>query len=73
LAVSSPFPAEVDILETGAQVDNDVFVVLHFYAGLASCLIDGAPPPIEPADAVLVAGIIEAAKRSDSAKTVVTL
>ena len=44
-----------------------------FYAGLAASMIDGAPPPVEPADAVLVAEIIEAAQRSHSARAVTPL
>jgi predicted dehydrogenase len=43
----------------------------HFYAGLAECLIDGTPPPVEPTDAVVVAEIIESAQRSAHARTVV--
>ena len=44
-----------------------------FYTGLAACLIDGAPPPVEPADAVLVAEIIEAAQRSHCTRAVTPL
>jgi len=35
-----------------------------FYAGIAACLLDGAPPPVDIADALLTAEIIEAALRS---------
>jgi predicted dehydrogenase len=35
-----------------------------FYEGLAACLLDGGPPPVGSADAVLVAEIIEMAQRS---------
>jgi predicted dehydrogenase len=45
----------------------------QFYAGLAACLIDGAHPPVEPADAVLTAEIIEAAQRSDRDRMVIAL
>lgn len=35
-----------------------------FYAGIAAALRTGAPPPVDPADAVAVLEIIEAARRS---------
>jgi predicted dehydrogenase len=35
-----------------------------FYAGIAAALRDGTPPPVDPADAVTVLEIIEAARRS---------
>ena len=35
-----------------------------FYSGLAACLLDGAPPPVDAADAVLTAEVVEAAQRS---------
>jgi predicted dehydrogenase len=35
-----------------------------FYAGLAACLIDGGPVPVDAADAVVTAQIIEAAQQS---------
>ncbi len=35
-----------------------------FYAGMASCLLDGAPPPVDIDDAVLTAEIIQAAQAS---------
>jgi len=35
-----------------------------FYAGIATALRTGAPPPVDPADAVAVLEIIEAARRS---------
>ncbi|NKY89297.1 Gfo/Idh/MocA family protein [Nocardia veterana] len=33
----------------------------EFYAGVAACLLDGAEPPVDPADAVVVLRIIERA------------
>jgi scyllo-inositol 2-dehydrogenase (NADP+) len=34
------------------------------YAGVAACLLDGSPPPVEAADAVTAAEVVEAAHRS---------
>ncbi|HUI03937.1 MAG TPA: Gfo/Idh/MocA family oxidoreductase [Acidimicrobiales bacterium] len=45
----------------------------QFYAGLAASLIEGAPPPVDAADAVVVAEIVEAARRSAGAGEVVAL
>ena len=45
----------------------------QFYAGLAASLIEGAPPPVDAADAVVVAEIVEAARRSAGAGEVVVL
>lgn len=45
----------------------------QFYAGLAACLIDGAPAPVEAGDAVLTAQIVDAAQQSERAGTVVAL
>jgi predicted dehydrogenase len=44
-----------------------------FYTGIAACLLDGAPPPVDIADAILTAEIIEAALRSASRGVVITL
>lgn len=41
-----------------------------FYAGLASCLLDGARPPVEIADAITTAEVIEAAYRSSRSRAV---
>jgi predicted dehydrogenase len=35
-----------------------------FYARVADAIVDGAPPPVDPADAVTGLEIIEAARRS---------
>jgi predicted dehydrogenase len=45
----------------------------HFYALTVAWLRDGAPPPVEPADAIAVLDIIEAAQQSAAALTVVSL
>ena len=45
----------------------------YFYAGMAAFLCDGAPPPVDVADAVLAAEIIDAAYRSTRTGTVVAL
>ncbi|HYD54865.1 MAG TPA: Gfo/Idh/MocA family oxidoreductase [Gemmatimonadaceae bacterium] len=37
---------------------------IGFYAGVAMALTEGAPPPVEPADAVHVLEVIDAAKRA---------
>jgi predicted dehydrogenase len=44
-----------------------------FYAGLATCLLEGTPPPVDPADAVLTAEIIEAAHRSAAQQQVIAV
>jgi len=44
-----------------------------FYAGMVRCLRDGAPPPVDPQDAVLGLEIIAAARRSAAEKRIVTL
>ncbi len=44
-----------------------------FYAAIAAALRDGAPPPVDPADAVAVLEIIEAARRSAAERTVVPI
>jgi predicted dehydrogenase len=36
----------------------------QFYAGMAALLLDGAPPPVDIADAIVTAEIIEAATLS---------
>jgi scyllo-inositol 2-dehydrogenase (NADP+) len=43
-----------------------------FYSGLAACLLDGVAPPVDVADAVTVAEIVEAARRSALTGRVVT-
>jgi scyllo-inositol 2-dehydrogenase (NADP+) len=45
----------------------------QFYAGMAALLLDGAPPPVDIADAVATAEIIEAATLSSRTGTVVPL
>ena len=44
-----------------------------FYAGLAACLLDGGPAPVDPADAVLTAQIIEAAQQSTLEQQVIAV
>lgn len=44
-----------------------------FYEGMVRSLRDGAPPPVDPADAVKGLEIIEAARRAASEQRVVTL
>jgi predicted dehydrogenase len=45
----------------------------RFYEGIAASLGTGAPPPVDPGEAIAVLQIIEAAKRSDDARQVVHL
>jgi scyllo-inositol 2-dehydrogenase (NADP+) len=45
----------------------------RFYEGMARCLKDGAPPPVDAEDAVRGLEIIEAARRSAVERQVVTL
>jgi scyllo-inositol 2-dehydrogenase (NADP+) len=54
-------------LETGAQrraVPTLAGSYQLFYAGMAALLLDGAPPPVDIADAIVTAEIIEAATLS---------
>jgi scyllo-inositol 2-dehydrogenase (NADP+) len=44
-----------------------------FYEGMARCLRDGAPPPVDPEDAVKGLEIIEAARLSAAQRRIVTL
>lgn len=45
----------------------------EFYARVAAALRDGTPPPVDPADAVTVLDIIEAAQRSSAERRVIAL
>ena len=44
-----------------------------FYQGIVSALRDGAPPPVDPAEAVAVLDVIEAARRSHAEGQTVSL
>ncbi|HVR42645.1 MAG TPA: Gfo/Idh/MocA family oxidoreductase [Thermoanaerobaculia bacterium] len=44
-----------------------------FYAGIVEALRGGAPPPVDPADAVAVLELIEAARRSSDERRVVAI
>ena len=44
-----------------------------FYAGVVEALRDGAPPPVDPRDAVEPLEVLEAARRSAAEGAVVTL
>lgn len=44
-----------------------------FYAGMRDWLAGAAPPPVEPADAVAVLAILDAARESAATRTVVEL
>jgi predicted dehydrogenase len=41
----------------------------QFYAGVVACLRDGAPPPVDPRDAIAVLDVIETAFAAVSART----
>jgi predicted dehydrogenase len=45
----------------------------RFYALLAAALRDGGPPPVDPRDAVSTLRILEAARQSAEARTVITV
>lgn len=45
----------------------------RFYAGVAAALRDGAPPPVDVADAIAGLTILEAARRSAAERSVVSL
>jgi scyllo-inositol 2-dehydrogenase (NADP+) len=45
----------------------------EFYAGVVAMLRDGAPPPVDPADAVATLAVLAAARRSAAERCVVTL
>jgi scyllo-inositol 2-dehydrogenase (NADP+) len=44
-----------------------------FYAGVARALRDGAPPPVDPNDAVACLGVIDAARRSAAEGRVIAM
>ncbi|RZU51405.1 putative dehydrogenase [Krasilnikovia cinnamomea] len=44
-----------------------------FYAGVVAMLRDGAPPPVDPRDAVAALTVLEAARRSAAEQRVITL
>jgi scyllo-inositol 2-dehydrogenase (NADP+) len=46
---------------------------LQFYTGMAACLLDGAAPPVDIADTITVADIVDAAYRSAANGSVVTV
>ncbi len=61
-------------------VDADASVVptepgayQRYYAGVADALLTGTPPPVDPADAVTVLRIIEAARQADHERRVVAV
>jgi predicted dehydrogenase len=60
-------PGEVEAVETVAGAYQ------RFYDGVARMLLDGAPPPVDVADAVTGLEVIEAALRSDATRSVVTI
>ncbi|MEV0967876.1 Gfo/Idh/MocA family oxidoreductase [Microtetraspora glauca] len=45
----------------------------EFYAGVVACLRDGAPPPVDPRDAVESLTVLEAARRSAATRSTVVL
>jgi predicted dehydrogenase len=45
----------------------------RYYAGVAAAIGDGAPPPVDPADAVAAIAVIEAANVSAHEQRVVVL
>ena len=60
-------PANYGVLTVDGQdrtVPTEPGAYQQFYRGLATALRDGAPPPVEPADAVATLTVLEAARRS---------
>ena len=54
-----------------ARVPSEAGRWRDFYPAVLSALVDGTPPPVDPADAVEVLRVLEAARRSsDSGSTV---
>ena len=49
--------------ERATRVRTEPGSYLGFYAGVAAALLDGAPPPVDPADAVRTLQVLEEAKR----------
>ena len=58
---------------TQRAVKSEPGAFQEFYRGMVRCLRDGAPPPVDPEDAVQGLEIIEAARRSAAERLVVTL
>jgi predicted dehydrogenase len=69
-------PERWGILSDGAArrpVKSEAGAYQKFYEGMVRCLRDGAPPPVDPQDAVRGLEIIEAARRSAAERQVVPL
>lgn len=45
------------------SVETELGAYEHYYAGIAAALLDGAPPPVDPTDAVRSLEVIETARR----------
>ncbi|HWF64350.1 MAG TPA: Gfo/Idh/MocA family oxidoreductase [Rhizomicrobium sp.] len=58
---------------TQRPVKSEPGAYQKFYEGMVRCLRDGAPPPVDPQDAVRGLEIIEAARRSAAERRVVPL
>lgn len=59
-------PAQYGTLGTPGEtvtVETERGAYERYYAGIADALLDGAPPPVDPADAVRSIGILETARR----------
>ncbi|WP_067180144.1 Gfo/Idh/MocA family protein [Microtetraspora niveoalba] len=64
--------------ELGVEGDNrrvptEPGAYQEFYAGVVACLRDGAPPPVDPRDAVASLAVLEAARHSAATRTVVSV
>ncbi|GLW96507.1 Gfo/Idh/MocA family oxidoreductase [Microtetraspora sp. NBRC 16547] len=64
--------------ELGVEGDNRTVptepgAYQEFYAGVVACLRDGAPPPVDPRDAVESLTVLEAARHSAATRTTVAL
>jgi predicted dehydrogenase len=59
--------------DTGRELETEPGAYQRFYEGVRAAIRDGQPPPVDPADAVSVIEVIEAAQASARDGTVVTL
>jgi scyllo-inositol 2-dehydrogenase (NADP+) len=59
--------------DDGALIPTEPGAYPAFYRGIVDALRTGAPPPVDPADAVAVIEVIEAARRSAAEGSIVAL
>jgi predicted dehydrogenase len=71
LRLARAMPERLRAQRTGTQRARRV--PGDFYTGVVDMLRHGAPPPVDPADAVTTLTVLEAARRSATERRVVTL